>query len=140
MNLTPRSERTQRSRLGALPMTSMIDVVFLLLIFFLVTSSFAPEEGRIESALQTEGSGAASSDLQPQEVNVERSGSVVVYRVGQRVTTSVQELVSILRQLPREAGVAVRVSGDVPVGAAASAMQAAHDAGFEKRSYVPASD
>lgn len=121
-------------------MTSMIDVVFLLLIFFLVTSSFAPEEGRIESALQAEGRGAASSDLQPQVVNVERSGGVVVYRVGQRVTTSVQELVSILRQLPREAGVAVRVSGDVPVGAAASAMQAAHDAGFEKRSYVPTSD
>ena len=140
MNLTPRSERDRGARLGSLPMTSMIDVVFLLLIFFLVTSSFAPDEGRIDSALQTEGSGVATSDLQPQVVHVERSGAVVMYRVGQRTTTSAQELTSILRQLPREAGVAVRVSGEVPVGAAARAMQAAHDAGFEKRSYVPATD
>ena len=140
MNLTPKSERRKGGHLGALTMTSMIDVVFLLLIFFLVSSSFAPDEGRIDSALQTEGSGSATSDLQPQVVNVERSGAVVMYRVGQRTTTSSLELTSILRQLPRDAGVAVRVSGDVPVGAAARAMQAAHDAGFEKRSYVPASD
>eukprot|EP00913_Durusdinium_trenchii_P006276 g5888.t1 len=135
MNLTPKSGRRRGGHLGALTMTSMIDVVFLLLIFFLVTSSFAPDEGRIDSALQTEGNGSATSDLQPQIVSVEWAGRVVVFRVGQRTTTSPQELTSILRQLPREAGVAVRVSGDVPVGAAATAMQSAHDAGFEKRSY-----
>ncbi len=140
MNLTPLSERHRGGRLRALPMTSMIDVVFLLLIFFLVTSSFAPEEGRIDSTLQAEGSGASASDLQPQVVHVERLGAAVVFRVGQRTTTSVQELTAILRQLPREAGVAVRVAGEVPVAAAARAMQAAYDAGFEKRSYVPASD
>jgi biopolymer transport protein ExbD len=121
-------------------MTSMIDVVFLLLIFFLVTSSFAPDEGRLDSALQTEGGNARVTDLQPQVVSVERQGDVVVYRVGQRVTTSVQELTAVLSQLPKEAGVAVKVSGDVSVGSAASAMQAAYNAGFEKRSYVPASD
>ncbi|MFI4897879.1 MAG: ExbD/TolR family protein [Phycisphaerales bacterium JB059] len=140
MILTPRSERARSGRLGALPMTSMIDVVFLLLIFFLVTSSFAPEEGRLDSALQTEGGSAQVNDLQPQVVSVELQGEAVVYRVGQRVTTSVQELTGVLSQLPREAGVAVKVSGEVPVGAAASAMQAAYDAGFEKRSYVPSSD
>ncbi len=140
MNLTPHPERRRGGTLGAVTMTSMIDVVFLLLIFFLVTSSFAPDEGRIDSALQTEGSGAPTNDLQPQIVSVRRSGQVVTFSVGQRTTTSAQELTSILRLLPREAGVAVRVSGDVPVGAAATAMQAAHDAGFERRSYVPASD
>lgn len=124
-------------RLGALPMTSMIDVVFLLLIFFLVTSSFAPEEGRIESALQTEGPAATVADLQPQIVMVQMGEGIPVYRVGGRFAVNGAELTEILKQLPREAGVAVRVDPDVPVAAAAVAMQAAHDAGFEKRSYVP---
>ncbi len=137
MNLQPRSARGRRRTLGALPMTSMIDVVFLLLIFFLVTSSFAPEEGRIDTALQTEGPAATSVDLQPQVVNIEMGASGPVYRIGARLAVTPEELESILKQLPKEAGVAVRVSGDVPVGAAAAAMQAAHDAGFVKRSYVP---
>ncbi len=131
-------EHTRRVALTDDHLLPLINVVFLLLIFFLVTSSFAPDEGRIDSALQTEGSGSATSDLQPQIVSVEWAGQVVVFRVGQRTTTSPQELTSILRQLPREAGVAVRVSGEVPVGAAATAMQSAPDAGFEHRIYVPA--
>jgi len=118
-------------------MTSMIDVVFLLLIFFLVTSSFAPEESRLDAALQTEGPALSSVDLQPQVVLVEMGASGPVYRIGGRLAVTPEELTSILKQLPKEAGVAVRVRPDVPVAAAAAALQAAHDAGFTKRSYVP---
>lgn len=137
MNLQPRSAGFRARRLGALPMTSMIDVVFLLLIFFLVTSSFAPEESRLDAALQTEGPALSSVDLQPQVVLVEMGASGPVYRIGGRLAVTPEELTSILKQLPKEAGVAVRVRPDVPVAAAAAALQAAHDAGFTKRSYVP---
>ncbi len=137
MNLQPKHARGRARRLGALPMTSMIDVVFLLLIFFLVTASFAPDEGRLDAALQTEGPALTSVDLQPQVVVVEMGASGPVYRIGARLAVTPAELTAILKQLPKEAGVAVRVNGDVPVGAAAAAMQSAHDAGFIKRSYVP---
>lgn len=127
-----------RGRIGALPMTSMIDVVFLLLIFFLVTANFAEREDRLTSTIQSERTGAAVQDLQPQIVTVELSGSRVVFRVGERAVQTGRALQALLAQLPKEAGVAVKVDDRVPIQAAATALQAAHDAGFTKRTYVPA--
>lgn len=117
-------------------MTSMIDVVFLLLIFFLVTSSFAPDEGRISSAVQKDGSGGAPSDLQPQIIEIDAVNGVVRYSIGGLTVDSPAALRRVLQDLPTEAGAAVRAQGGVPVSAIAAAMQACHDAGFEKRSYV----
>lgn len=122
----------------ALPMTSMIDVVFLLLIFFLVTANFSEREDRLESTIQSERTGAVVQDLQPQIVSVEMSGTHVVFRIGERAVQTGDALRVLLEQLPKEAGVAVRVSDQVPIQAAATALQAAHDAGFTKRTYVPA--
>lgn len=119
-----------------LPLTSLIDVVFLLLVFFMVTSDFSAPERRLASAAQLEGGGAPSA-LQPQVVTVEVRGGGVVYTIGEHAVASRNELVEILRRLPTEQGLAVRVRDDVPLMYAA-ALQAATDAGFERRSYVPA--
>ncbi len=89
----------------------MIDVVFLLLIFFLITADFAKPENKLPAALQTEGGGVRSSD----RVSLEQ----------------------ILSQLPRDAGVAIKAEPDVPIQAVATALQAARNAGFTRRSYVP---
>jgi len=121
-------------------MTSMIDVVFLLLIFFMVTVSATPPESDLASTLQqqSEQQGAAA-DFQPQIVHVERRGETVVYRLGAHELTARAELRRLLVELPRESGVIVRVANDVPVDAAAGALQTCKDAGFVKVSYVPAS-
>jgi biopolymer transport protein ExbD len=124
---------------GVVPMTSMIDVVFLLLIFFLVTANFSQSEDRLNATIQSERSGASVSDLQPQIVSVELVGRRVGFRIGERVVFTGGALEAILTQLPKEAGVAVKVSDLVPIQAAATALQAAHDAGFTKRTYVPTS-
>lgn len=123
-----------------LPMTSMIDVVFLLLIFFMVTVSATPPESDLASTLQqpSDQQGAAG-DFQPQIVFVERRGSEAIYRLGSHTMTSSVELRRLLLELPRASGVVVRVANDVPVDAAAAALQACKDAGFVKVSYVPAS-
>ncbi len=42
----------------------------------------------------------------------------------------------MLSELPKEAGVFLRVNDDAPVWAAAAALQACHDAGYEKLTYV----
>ena len=128
------------SHLGVLPLTSMIDVVFLLLVYFLVTSNFTKPEHELSSAVQLDGGGSRVSELQPQIVEVSRDGDGVVFRIGAHQVRSQAGLTSVLGSLPKEPGVAIRAARDVPIRAVAAAMQAAQDAGFDRRSYVPTDD
>jgi len=80
---------------GALSLTPVIDVVFLLLIFFLVATKFEEEERQMEVVLP-EASEAVPLVSKPREmfVNVDRSGR---YFVNGRQLTA-EELYSGLRQ------------------------------------------
>jgi biopolymer transport protein ExbD len=120
-------------------MTSMIDVVFLLLIFFMVTASFSADEDELSSALGADGAGAPST-LQPQIVRVRDREGVTVYEIGSHRLQTTNSLANILRALPKEQGVVFRVSDAVPIADVAAAMQAAYDAGYSKRSYVASSE
>jgi biopolymer transport protein ExbD len=124
-------------RLGALPLISLIDVVFLLLIYFLITSDFSQQERRLPSAVQTEGGGVRSVELQPQIVEISTDGQGVRFMIGQVMVRDKTGLTRVLERLPREPGVAIRSTPEAPISAIAAALQAAKDAGFEKRSYVP---
>jgi len=134
-----RDKRSKRrsSRLGALPLTSMIDVVFLLLIFFLVTANFAQEEHKLPATLQTEGGGVRSSDLQPQILQIRMQGGEPIFVMGEVAVRDGQSLEAVLSNLPKEPGVAIKSEPDVPISAIAAALQAARNTGFTKRSYVP---
>jgi biopolymer transport protein ExbD len=133
-------EQSNRESSARLPMTPMIDVVFLLLIYFLVTATLTPSESQLSAALQAEQTSSGwLADLQPQVVRVELIDGRPGYRIGSRVLTSKEDLTALLANLPTEGGVFIRVANDVPVSAAAAAIQAAKDAGFTKVSYVPAS-
>lgn len=120
-----------------LPMTPLIDVVFLLLIYFMVTSSMTPSESRLSSALQTESKSGRAADLQPQVVLVDVVDGAVVFIMGERVMRTKRELTQLLVQLPKESGVFVKVEGRAPVRATAAALQACKDAGFSRVTYVP---
>ena len=128
------------SHLGALPLTSMIDVVFLLLVYFLVTANFAQQERDLSSAVQAEGGGVRVSELQPQIVEIVMNNGGVEFRIASRSVRSQEALTGLLRSLPKEPGVAIRARRDVPISAVAAAMQASQDAGFTRRSYVPADE
>ena len=134
---TRSTSRRRAARLGALPLTSMIDVVFLLLIFFLVTADFAQQEHKLPSALQTEGGGVRSSDLQPQIIRISLDDGEPVFTIGQVRSSDRVSLEAVLKQLPRDAGVAIKADPDVPIQSIATALQAARNAGFSRRSYVP---
>ena len=70
----------RRSRaVGSLSITPLIDVVFLLLIFFLVTSRFEQEERQMELNLP-QVSEALPASAQPQEliVNINREGKFFI--------------------------------------------------------------
>ncbi len=138
-NQKPRRRRRPPGLLGVLPMTSMIDVVFLLLIFFMVTASFSADEDELSSALGAEGAGAPTT-LQPQIVRVRDLEGRTIFEIGSHRLQSTASLANILRALPKDQGVVFRVSDAVPIADVAAAMQAAYDAGYTKRSYVASSD
>ena len=139
MKLT--SRRIHRERKLQLSMTSMIDVVFLLLIFFITTSSFVRTERNLESAIKVKSTSASAADLQPAVVEVARSGERYVYRLGRREITDSQELSDLLSQFDNKAqGAFVRVSDGAPFRMAAAAVQACKNAGFVAVSYIPSGD
>ena len=120
-------------------MTSMIDVVFLLLIFFMVTASFSAAEEQLSSTLGADGEGAPTT-LQPQVVRVADIDGVTVFEIGSHRLQSTNSLANVLRALPKEQGVVFRVADAVPISDVAAAMQTAFDAGYTKRTYVPSSE
>jgi biopolymer transport protein ExbD len=136
MNFLKRARAGESTEI-ALPLTSLIDCVFLLLIYFLVTSRLTLPEGQLASALGSDRRGASSSSLQPQVLRVTREGGATVYALGDRRLLTQQSLTNVLTQLPKDNGLFVRVPGDVRVEDVAAALQAARDAGFTRISYVP---
>lgn len=137
MNFKPRSAHTS-SAAPRLQFTSLIDVIFLLLIYFVTTFSFAKPESDLSSALRSQRGGGRAADLQPQIVEARPIDGRPAYKLGANVTRSQSDLTSLLRDLPKEGGVFVKVDGAVTVGWVAGALQACHDAGFSKVNYVPA--
>ncbi len=79
---------------STLSLTPLIDVVFLLLIFFLVTSEFEEEERRLDIVLPSATS-AVPMTSKPREVVVDVDSQGSIYLHGQR--TSLDELQRLLR-------------------------------------------
>ena len=137
MNFRPR-QTGLRHRMQ-LNLASMIDVVFLLLIFFLFSSIITPSESQLTPNIQTQSANSASrsADFAPQVVSIEVVEGRPAYRLGSRLITQREDLLTVLRDLPHELGIFVKVDDAVPIGFAVGALQCCRDAGFEKVTYVP---
>lgn len=64
-SVAPRRRRSRIGRISELKLTSMLDVTFLLLIFFILTVNFNVSEGILPADLLTEGSGPLSAPQVP---------------------------------------------------------------------------
>ncbi len=138
MNLTTQLQRGRRRLVPALQITSMVDVIFLLLVYFLTTSTYAPPESELSPALRAEQiAGGRAADLQPQIVEVTLRRGEPAFVIGERVLRDKGALRQVLEKLPKEGGVFVRGADAVTTEWAVAAIQAARDAGFEKVTYVP---
>lgn len=124
-------------------MTSMIDVVFLLLTFFMVTSSFIQTERNLDPSIRVERPSPreATSDLQPAIVDIVRGDAGFRYQLGMRRFDSVEDLLEVLQLFDNKRdGAFVRVGDDVPFGMAAAAIYACKEAHFVPVSYLPVSE
>lgn len=121
-----------------LNMASMIDATFLLLAFFIMTSAAGTNESRLSPNLRVEQGTDAKDDLEPQVLEVLRSGDAIVFRLGSSDLADRDALRAALEALPLEQGLFVRGYPGVDVGSVAAAIQVARDTGFEAVTYVPA--
>jgi biopolymer transport protein ExbD len=122
-----------------LPLIALIDVVLFLLMYFLLAGSLAEEERELATTIQLPGAGGGDPfSLDPQIIEVQLEGGNPVYRMGGQAMHDRASLRDNLKALPREPGVIIRVAADVPIAAAATAIQVARDVGFEKITFVPA--
>lgn len=137
MRLTRQDD--ERSGFLRLPLTSMIDVFFLLLVYFVVQARFTANESQLASQIHQQREGAAAqSDLQPQIIEVRLSAEGrVEFNLGERTFGSRGSLTAALLRLPPDAPVFVRAHPDVPWSGPVAAQQACKDAGIRNVSYVP---
>ncbi len=140
MRLSSRNKKHSSSL--ELSMTSMIDVVFLLLIFFMTTSSFSPTEREIDTGIRTVRASAeqmAKEDLQPVMVDIVPSGSGgFAYRLGARDIATQAELTEQLKLLENQtAGAFIRAVDEAPFDMAVAAIQSCKSARFLNVTYVP---
>ncbi|MEL7497936.1 MAG: biopolymer transporter ExbD [Planctomycetota bacterium] len=123
-----------------LSMTSMIDVVFLLLIFFIVSTTFVRPEREVAAAVKVEEQDAdeSTSVLEPAVVDVIWVDGQSLFRLGAVTTNDIDEIENMLNGFNgKSEGAFVRVSDDVPFEAAAKAIGACRGAGFPSVSYLP---
>jgi len=116
-----------------LNMASMVDVVFLLLIFFMCTSSFTQIEDNLPTQLARIDSGTSqgSPDLPPVRIRLQRSASgAVLISCEDEVFSESQyaELVKKLKQLRAIDNVRIIIEGQgsVPFGLMVKALDACY--------------
>jgi biopolymer transport protein ExbD len=137
MRLAKRKKK--RGQALELNLVSMIDVIFLLLIFFLVNLGFSRSERELQASLRAQAEAGRRANVEPVVVECLPAGGGFEYKVSARKAADVPALTLLLRQIPSKAnGAFVRVNDAVPFGFAAGAVQAVTDAGFSSVQYLPA--
>lgn len=113
-------------------MTPMIDVVFLLLIFFLSTTSFEQARKDLDTVIAANVSeGGAGENLEPARVRIAREGETTVFRFGAVTTTDSDRLAQLLGAFSQKSlGAFVEVGPGVPYGHAAAVLSICQQAGF----------
>lgn len=124
-------------------MTPMIDVVFLLLVFFVWTSSFQAIEALLPSRLAAETGGATTApltldpemDFDQVVIGVDYRDQTVAWRINDVSTATIDQLRLALDQihaLQPEAPIIVHPSDETPLAFVIQAYDLARVAGFAK--------
>ena len=136
----PGSHNTESRKLGV-QMTSMIDVVFLLLIFFVCTASFQLPEEILPTNLLMQGSVSDAAEVPPEKdvepivVRVIRREGATTWNINQRQLTNlaqVHEVLNALAQLDPSLPVILDVDEAVPLGDVIDVFDIAKSVNFDK--------
>lgn len=134
--------RRHRSPEIQLATPGMIDIVFLLLIFFLVNSSFRPIERQLASQLADPNSGS-STDQEPLVIRLQvatgaADGTGVAFQVGGQRFNDRSSLTEWLRTWPdRRQPVLLISPATAPVETGIATLNDLRLLGFQQVAYVP---
>lgn len=136
-----RSVTADREGILDVAMTPMIDVVFMLLIFFVWTASFRVVELVLPSSLVTQSEGQGSAPLDPELVDLERlvvritsNGNQLGWSVNEVPVSSlldVRQRLQAVSRIKASLPVLVDPAPQVPMGDVIDVYDAARTAGFE---------
>lgn len=133
--------RSRTSGSTEIAMTPMIDVVFLLLIFFICTASFQIAENVLPSNLLLAGSTVSDLDVEP-DLQLERV--IVKLRMSERklgwivndrpyaMLADVQAVLRAVAEIDPSLPVILDVEGSVPLGDVIDVFDICRRVGFEK--------
>jgi biopolymer transport protein ExbD len=137
--------RTRRSQPPEINLTSLLDVVFLLLIFFMVSTTFKDERGQEQTRLrvtlpQAQGQDQPTKETESIRIIIDQSGTFYVNDrlvVDQQALTLVRALTGALDQ---RKGLPVLIQADAktPHQAVMTALDAAAEVGLNKVSFATA--
>jgi len=147
--------RPKTTGVQQLNLVSLLDVTFLLLIFFVLTASFAPGEGLLPADLPRGHNPPKPTEnpITPLTIQVSTRGldsfEIIYEVIGSRVATEPEQLFEILLQLQRndhnprgiflqEDPVVIQPSQDVPWGNVVEAFNQARRAKYRDINFAPA--
>ena len=120
---------------------SMIDVVFLLLIFFLVTTSFrVPTQSLVTPivAQSVSPDQIATDDIEPVILAIRSQNGAVGYELGSVKTNNVDEIRSVLESMePKTAPMFVKVGDGIPFQSATTLIAMCRSCGHDSVAWFP---
>jgi biopolymer transport protein ExbD len=126
--------KTSRAEDSTINLTPMIDVVFLLIIFFMVSSRFSElSEAEKDVPLnvpQVAHAAALTSAPRKQVVNIHDDGAITLNEQSVTVSELVEQLKEVVKQYDKT-GVIVRGDADERFQRVAEVLAACHEAGIE---------
>lgn len=119
-----------RERLGpVIPLAGMIDVMFLLLVFFMTASAFRDQERQIDVSLPQAREATATGDRMQIMITVDAEGKIHMAGSVYDFKTLAVRLAEYTKQFPNES-VVVRGDRDCPWGTIVRVIDIAHGAGL----------
>lgn len=141
MRLSKRSKSRRASAPLALTSASMIDVVFLLLIFFLVTTTFrTPTHSLVtpiiaKTNFQNE---AVNNDTEQVTLAIRSQAGQIGYELGDLSTSDLSQLSELLKNVkPTSTQILVSVSDGIPFQTAVSVFDLCRSCGHETAAWLP---
>ncbi len=134
------SHRARENSPLSLSMTGMIDMVFLLLVFFLATTALVKAEKQLRTGIgiESDNQSRPDEDLEPAVITVSQIEGRIVYEFGVITTSNQAELFDRLRTYRFKSGGAfIRVADDIPFEPIAKLMSMCRSFGFDPVTYVP---
>jgi biopolymer transport protein ExbD len=130
------TRQKQESAVPQLNMASMIDVVFLLLIFFMCTSSISQLESSLPSQVSRPDTAQnqETQDLLPMHIMVKDVSEGVLVILEEEPCATFEDLVEKLRQRHTVEDVPIIITGQgsVPYGYMVATLDACYRAGFHR--------